>query len=156
MAKITTITNPLTGQPAQVDQLEHTAQEIDDAIARALPGGAIDMALQNKTPILQEISVITLRPEDMNNVKNGSIRLSKIGNMVMFSMNINPESGAAEYNKTYAVLPEGYRPAFGFTFPADSGLGESIYMEMDAAGNVRTYSSRNVSFLSAELMYFSV
>ena len=37
MAKITTITNPLTGQPAQVDQLDHTAQEIDDAIARALP-----------------------------------------------------------------------------------------------------------------------
>ena len=49
MAKITTITNPLTGQPAQVDQLEHTAQQIDDAISRALPGGAIDIALQNKT-----------------------------------------------------------------------------------------------------------
>ena len=48
MAKITTITNPLTGQPAQVDQLEHTAQEIDDAITRALPGGAIDIALQKK------------------------------------------------------------------------------------------------------------
>ena len=50
MAKITTITNPLTGQPAQVDQLEHTAQQIDDAISRALPGGAIDTALQNKAP----------------------------------------------------------------------------------------------------------
>ena len=48
MAQIVTITNPLTGQPAQVDQLDHTAQEIDDAIARALPGGAIDTALQNK------------------------------------------------------------------------------------------------------------
>ena len=48
MAQIVTITNPLTGQPAQVDQLEHTAQEIDDAIARALPGGAIDITLQNK------------------------------------------------------------------------------------------------------------
>ena len=48
MAKITTITNPLTGQPAQVDQLEHTAQQIDDAIARALPGGAIDITLQKK------------------------------------------------------------------------------------------------------------
>ena len=48
MAQIVTITNPLTGQPAQVDQLEHTAQEIDDAIARALPGGTIDIALQNK------------------------------------------------------------------------------------------------------------
>ena len=50
MAQIVTITNPLTGRPAQVDQLEHTAQQIDDAIARALPGGAIDVALQNKAP----------------------------------------------------------------------------------------------------------
>ena len=54
MAQIVTITNPLTGQPAQVDQLEHTAQEIDDAIARALPGGAIDIASQNKATILKD------------------------------------------------------------------------------------------------------
>ena len=32
MAQIVTITNPLTGQPAQVDQLDHTAQQIDDGI----------------------------------------------------------------------------------------------------------------------------
>ena len=50
MAQIVTITNPLTGQPAQVDQLEHTAQEIDDAIARALPGGGIDTLLAGKAP----------------------------------------------------------------------------------------------------------
>ena len=49
MAQIVTITNPLTGQPAQVDQLDHTAQEIDDAIARALPGGEIDITLQQIT-----------------------------------------------------------------------------------------------------------
>ena len=52
MAQIVTITNPLTGQPAQVDQLEHTAQEIDDAIARSLPGGDIDIALQNKAEFI--------------------------------------------------------------------------------------------------------
>lgn len=50
MAKIVTITNPLTGQPAQVDQLEHTAQQIDDATARALEGGAIDQLLAGKAP----------------------------------------------------------------------------------------------------------
>ena len=50
MAKIVEVTNPVTGQPTQVDQLEHTAQQIDDAIARALPGGAIDTALQNNDP----------------------------------------------------------------------------------------------------------
>ena len=32
MAQIVTITNPLTGQPTQVDQLDHTAQQIDDGI----------------------------------------------------------------------------------------------------------------------------
>ena len=53
MAQIVTITNPLTGQPAQVDQLDHTAQEIDDAIARALPGGAIDITLQKKVDGLE-------------------------------------------------------------------------------------------------------
>ena len=32
MAQIVTITNPLTGQPTQVDQLNHTAQQIDDGL----------------------------------------------------------------------------------------------------------------------------
>lgn len=41
MAQIVTITNPLTGQPAQVDQLDHTAQEIDDVIYQVLGGGGI-------------------------------------------------------------------------------------------------------------------
>lgn len=35
MAQIVTITNPLTGQPTQVDQLDHTAQQIDDGIDAA-------------------------------------------------------------------------------------------------------------------------
>lgn len=48
MAQIVTITNPLTGQPAQVDQLEHTAQEIDDATTRALAGGALDQNIAKK------------------------------------------------------------------------------------------------------------
>lgn len=50
MAQIVTITNPLTGQPAQVDQLDHTAQQIDDSIGRALPGGGIDTLLAGKAP----------------------------------------------------------------------------------------------------------
>lgn len=77
MAKITTITNPLTGQPVQVDQLDHTAQEIDDAIARTLPGGAIDALLQNKAPAgygLGELSGKILTASD--NIDN--IRVSGI------------------------------------------------------------------------------
>lgn len=35
MAKIVEMINPLTGLPEQVDQLDHTAQEIDDAVGLA-------------------------------------------------------------------------------------------------------------------------
>lgn len=48
MAKITTVTNPLTGQPAQVDQLDHTAQQIDDGVARAI-GFGLGGAAKNLT-----------------------------------------------------------------------------------------------------------
>lgn len=72
MAQIVTITNPLTGQPAQVDQLEHTAQEIDGAIARALPGGAIDIALQNKATILTANTYLYVAPSGSDTTGDGS------------------------------------------------------------------------------------
>lgn len=72
MAQIVTITNPLTGQPAQVDQLEHTAQQIDDAIARALPGGDIDIALQNKATILTANTYLYVSPSGSDTTGDGS------------------------------------------------------------------------------------
>lgn len=48
MAKIVEYINPITGAPEQVDQLDHTAQEIDDAVGRSLPGAAIDASIQAK------------------------------------------------------------------------------------------------------------
>lgn len=42
MATIVEMINPLTGLPEQVDKLDHTAQEIDDAVDLALPGGYYD------------------------------------------------------------------------------------------------------------------
>lgn len=50
MASIIDITNPLTGAVEKVDQLDHTAQEIDNAVSRALPGGEIDGLLAGKAP----------------------------------------------------------------------------------------------------------
>ena len=78
MAQIVTITNPLTGQPAQVDQLEHTAQEIDDAIARSLPGGDIDIALQKKADtsvidqIENDVNVLDSRMNEFTSLPDGS------------------------------------------------------------------------------------
>ena len=48
MATIVEMINPLTGLPEQVDKLDHTAQEIDDAVGRSLPGAAIDASIQAK------------------------------------------------------------------------------------------------------------
>ena len=36
MATVVSMTNPITGAVEQVDKLDHTAQEIDDAVAMAL------------------------------------------------------------------------------------------------------------------------
>ena len=83
MAQIVTITNPLTGQPTQVDQLEHTAQQIDDAIARALPGGAIDTLLANKAPAGYGLGGGATIPEvnDANTVLNtGWYAISSMAN----------------------------------------------------------------------------
>ena len=41
MATIVEMINPLTGLPEQVDQLDHSAQEIDDAVSHAVPGGGV-------------------------------------------------------------------------------------------------------------------
>ena len=79
MAQIVTITNPLTGQPAQVDQLEHTAQEIDDAIARALPGGAIDIALQNNDPRRWGLGVDSILLDSLDNALETGWYKSNVG-----------------------------------------------------------------------------
>ena len=42
MATIVEMINPLTGLPEQVDKLDHTAQEIDDAVSHAVPGGGVE------------------------------------------------------------------------------------------------------------------
>ena len=48
MATVVSITNPITGAVEQVDKLDHTAQQIDDAVANAIPGGPIDASIQAK------------------------------------------------------------------------------------------------------------
>lgn len=136
MAQIVTITNPLTGQPAQVDQLEHTAQEIDDAIARALPGGAIDIALQNKAnatvaeqhdfPLISPYTT----PSGLKYSKN------ELG-LVVIQGNLYKADGlSAGYNQI-GTMPSGFRPSFqshspvfinvGYTTPT---VGE-LYIKQD-------------------------
>ena len=120
MAQIVTITNPLTGQPAQVDQLEHTAQEIADAIARALPGGAIDTAMQNKVnndrptmlsfPLLDGYSAPYHCAYYRNALGDVTLELCFSGPIETSWIDVG-------------ILPEGYRPASGIYAQAGASPG---------------------------------
>lgn len=58
MAKIVTITNPLTGQPTQVDQLDNTAQQIDNATGRAITSGIGAQIPDTTLTTLAEVNAI--------------------------------------------------------------------------------------------------
>ena len=122
MAQIVTITNPLTGQPAQVDQLDHTAQEIDDAIARALPGGAIDIALQNKAnaTVAEQHNFPLISPY----TTPSGLKYSKneLG-LVVIQGNLYKANGlSAGYNQI-GTMPSGFRPSFQSYSPVFINVG---------------------------------
>ena len=109
MAQIVTITNPLTGQPAQVDQLEHTAQEIDDATARALPGGAIDIALQNKASAYEQQPEIEITSDYLN--APIYVKKDDAGNVHISLWNASTLKTIPQYGWTIVCnIPTGYRP----------------------------------------------
>ena len=126
MAQIVTITNPLTGQPAQVDQLEHTAQEIDDAIARALPGGAIDIALQNKASAYEhqpEIEITSDYFEKPIHVKKDDAGNVHINIWNTFTSKIIPQYGWV----TVCNIPTGYRPSHTILVTSNFFTGTTLY-----------------------------
>ena len=110
MAQIVTITNPLTGQPAQVDQLDHTAQEIDDAIARALPGGDIDTLLAGKASAYEHQPEIEITSDYFN----APIYVQKddAGNVHISIWNALTLQTIPQYGlTTICNIPTGYRPS---------------------------------------------
>ena len=122
MAQIVTITNPLTGQPAQVDQLEHTAQEIDDGISRALPGGAIDIALQNKAnaTVAEQHDFPLISPFTSPN----SLKYSKneLG-LVVIQGNLYKANGLSAGYTQIGTMPSGFRPSFQSHSPVFINVG---------------------------------
>lgn len=122
MAQIVTITNPLTGQPAQVDQLDHTAQQIDDAVARALPGGAIDIALQKKAnaTVAEQHNFPLISPYTTPN----GLKYSKdeLG-LVVIQGNLYKADGlSAGYNQI-GTMPSGFQPSFQSHSPVFINVG---------------------------------
>ena len=102
MAKITTITNPLTGQPAQVDQLDHTAQQIDDAVTRAIGYG---------------LGTTGKRVTDMNNAKESGF-YSAIG-----STNLPPNVSSAQYGSVLVLCSNTDRVSQVYFQDVTGGIG---------------------------------
>ena len=102
MAQIVTITNPLTGQLAQVDQLDHTAQEIDDAIARALPGGEIDEKFKKTV----EIKLLWENAAPTSSFENQKISLD-LSNYDAVIVNLNHSPGIPAVESSIFVPAEG-------------------------------------------------
>ena len=139
MAQIVTITNPLTGQPAQVDQLDHTAQQIDDAIARALPGGAIDIALQNKASAYEHQPEIEITSDYLNApiyVKKDDAGNVHINIWNALTLKTIPQYGLT----TMCNIPTGYRPSHTILITScvlsSTTLYASARIIVDANGNL--------------------
>ena len=110
MAQTVTITNPLTGQPAQVDQLNQTAQETDDAIARALPGGAIDTLLQKKASAYEHQPEIEITSDYFS--KPIYVQKDNAGNVHISIWNALTLKTIPQYGWTIMCnIPTGYRPS---------------------------------------------
>ena len=129
MAKITTITNPLTGQPTQVDQLEHTAQEIDDAIAQALPGGAIDVALQNKA----DTSSVYTKTETNTLLQN---KLGGIESTDYPGCYYRMVGGVVEWVNPPMMLSKEYRTT-------ERHLGKPVYVKTISIGALPNATAKN-------------
>lgn len=139
MAQIVTITNPLTGQPAQVDQLEHTAQQIDDAIARALPGGAIDIALQNKASAYEHQPEIEITSDYFD--KPICVKKDDAGNVHINIWNALTLKTIPQYSwTTLCNIPTGYRPSHTIlvtsNFFTGTKLYASAYVFVESNGNL--------------------
>ena len=134
MAQIVTITNPLTGQPAQVDQLEHTAQQIDDAIGRALPGGEIDTLLAGKASVAKP-AVINMTLTDG---VTGAARCWRTQDgEVSIYLEIKKDTAFSTWEKL-ATLPEGYRPDSQHNFGLIGKNGGVGTLSVYADGSITT------------------
>ena len=163
MAQIVTITNPLTGQPAQVDQLDHTAQEIDDAIARALPGGAIDITLQNKADASAPDSYFLTMESGFS---SGNSYYSKNQfNQVVVNIQTTADAGTLQGYYSWVkigTLPVGFRPSRVLYFPAaldKTSVGQSLqgYVLISNNGSVSIRAEKSdsnpVSIISCAVFY---
>ena len=172
MAQIVTITNPLTGQPAQVDQLDHTAQHIDDAIARALPGGAIDVALQNKA---DTSSVYTKTESDtlLATKVNGGKKASWVVDSSSFSRNgvsyCRDDAGTVYVttfnslltdeistwsSKVICTLPEGFRPTRQMAVPLRHSYNKCATISIGTSGQLTVSTGGDSVLNTSDIAFF--
>lgn len=160
MAQIVTITNPLTGQPAQVDQLDHTAQQIDDAIARALEGGAIDQLLAGKASAYEHQPEIEITSDYLS--EPIYVKKDDAGNVHINVWNASTLKAIPQYG--WAIIcniPTGYRPRqwiiLTSRFFSDTTLYAQAYIVVTTDGNLSVTGGGNigVDVPNSSIVHFS-
>ena len=160
MAQIVTITNPLTGQPAQVDQLDHSAQQIDDATARALEGGTIDQLLAGKASAYEHQPEIEITSDYLD--VPIYVKKDDAGNVHISIWNAVTLKTIPQYGWTIMCnIPTGYRPSHTIIATScvhtNTTLYASAIIMVDNNGNLQVYAGgdRGVSFPNNSRVNFS-
>ena len=122
---------------------------------KPVQSGGVAAALNNKMPIVSNITEHTLTTDDMPLIANGIVSFARIGNIVLLRINISP-TDPTTYGASYFTLPEGFRPVFGLQFPISAEGAKCGYSEINTLGNFTTYQEGLVGYLSASLCYFTV
>lgn len=153
MAQIVTITNPLTGQPAQVDQLEHTAQQIDDAIGRALPGGEIDTLLATKVNGGKKASWVV---DSSSFSRNGvSYCRDDVGTVYVTTFNsLLTDEISTWSSKVICTLPEGFRPTRQMSVPLRHSYNKCATININTSGQLTVSTGGDSVLNTADIVFF--
>ena len=153
MAQIVTITNPLTGQPAQVDQLEHTAQQIDDSIGRALPGGEIDTLLAGKVNGGKKASWVV---DSSSFSRNGvSYCRDDAGTVYVTVFNsLLTDEISTWSSKVICTLPEGFRPTRQMSVPLRHSYNKCATISIDTSGQLTVSTGGDSVLNTSDISFF--
>lgn len=137
----------INGVMTPVTEFSHTAQQIDDATARALPGGAIDIALQKKASAYEQQPEIEITSDYLS--EPIYVKKDDAGNVHINVWNASTLKAIPQYG--WAIIcniPTGYRPRqwiiLTSRFFSDTTLYAQAYIVVTTDGNLSVTGGGNV------------
>ena len=162
----------INGVMTPVTDFSHTSQEIDDATARALEGGAIDVALQNKA---DTSSVYTKTESDtlLATKVNGGKKASWVVDSSAFSRNgvsycrddvgtvyvtifnsVLTDEISTWSSKVICTLPEGFRPTRQMSVPLRHSYNKCATISIDTSGQLTVSTGGDSVLNTSDIAFF--